>query len=280
MPELAEVDYFRRLWSAGVGSSVLEVDVHPAARVFRGCAPRTLVRRLRGTVLRTCRAHGKQLLFGFSSGAWLGIHLGMSGELRIEPAGYRCSKHDHLVIRQRTRALVLTDPRMFGRVRFDLSGSAPPAWWRALPPAIFDRGFTKKHVAKIIERRKRSPIKGTLLDQSAFPGLGNWMADEILWRAGLHPRTPAGTLRMDDIERLWKTTRWVAKRALDLIGARGKDPPRSWLFPHRWSAGHKCPRCTNLLRRDIVVGRTTCWCPRCQPADKVDAPIAPPPRIG
>jgi formamidopyrimidine-DNA glycosylase len=266
VPELAEVDFFRRRWDAGLGAVVKRVETHPAARVFRGCDVAALTRRLRAARLTTSHAHGKQMLFGFSRGAWLGVHLGMTGELRVEPPSYRSTKHDHLMLRQSEHTLVFADARMFGRIRFDLSAPGPPAWWRELPPAVLSKESTVHRLTDQLRRRTKSPIKAVLLDQRTFPGIGNWMADEILWRVRLHPLTSAGKLSDPQIRRLWTTVRWVARRALDIIGPDWDDLPSSWLFQHRWGVDRKCPRCGAALVRVAAAGRTTCYCPKCQPA--------------
>lgn len=266
MPELAEVDYFRRRWDAGVGKRVTCVAIHASARIFRGCAVERLARQLPEHSLRASRAHGKQILFEFTGGLWLGVHLGMTGELRAEAADYPPGRHDHLVLRQKECALVFADARMFGRVRFDESGDGPPAWWRALPPALLDAAFTEEYLAACLARRARSPLKAVLLDQAIFPGVGNWMADEILWRLQWHPLIPAGTLEAAQRRALWHEVRWLAENALATIGVDWGDPPREWLYTHRWATGNPCPRCGGPLSREEAAGRTTCWCPACQPA--------------
>ena len=274
MPELAEVEFFRRQWEPGLGHPIAAVEVHPDARVFRGSDVQALVRALEGAVLSEARAHGKHLLFRFSGDAWLGVHLGMTGELRVDPATATAGRHDHLVLRQAGRSLVFADSRMFGRVRFDHSPGRPPAWWRDLPPGVLTRQFTDRWVASHLARRARSPIKAVLLDQSGFPGIGNWMADEILWRLGWHPLTAAGALGPDDARALHRHLQWVARRALATIGQDWRDPPAGWLYRHRWAAGNRCPRprCRSPLCREEAAGRTTCWCPSCQPDLRSDPP--------
>lgn len=268
MPELAEVEFFRRQWQPGLGHSVVALNCHPAARVFRGCDTRALTHTLRGAVLTESFAHGKHLLFGFSGGAWLGVHLGMTGELRVDADWPPAGRHDHLILRQPAQSMVFADARMFGRIRFDVAPHGPPAWWQALPPAVLTRRFSDAWVTGHLHRRARSPLKAVLLDQSVFPGVGNWMADEILWRHGLHPLTPAGTLPADDIRALRRHVQSVARRALATIGVDWRDPPASWLYRHRWAAGTRCPRphCRTPLLREVAAGRTTCWCPVCQPS--------------
>ena len=112
MPELAEVEFYRKQWNPGLGQRVRAVRVHPRAKVFRGCNVRRLTGRLAGATLLSSATSAKQMLFRFGGGRWLGVHLGMSGELRAEPAGYTPQKHDHLVLVQRERRLVFTDPRI------------------------------------------------------------------------------------------------------------------------------------------------------------------------
>ncbi|HRQ87233.1 MAG TPA: DNA-formamidopyrimidine glycosylase family protein, partial [Bacteroidia bacterium] len=120
MPELAEVEYYRKQWDPGLGGTVECVWTHPAARIYRDTPAAAIERGLAGRCFVSSHAHGKQMLFGFSGGAWLGLHLGMTGELGIAPAGHEPGKHEHLVIRLGNVSLVFADPRMFGRVTLDL----------------------------------------------------------------------------------------------------------------------------------------------------------------
>lgn len=265
MPELAEVEHSRRQWDPGIGQPVLEVLIaRPEIRVFRDTDTEALRRRLPGQRLLGSEAKGKQMLFHFSDDLWLGVHLGMSGELRREDGPEETPrKHDHLILRQRDRALVFEDKRHFGRVRLHQGGTAPD-WWTQLPASVLSEEFTYEATARFFERRKKTPIKGVLLMQEHFLGVGNWMADEILWRSGVHPAALAGDLDAGTSRRLWEQTRWVSGTAMRIISDDWTYPP-DWLFSHRWEAGGECPRCHGKLDRATIGGRTTCWCPACQP---------------
>jgi formamidopyrimidine-DNA glycosylase len=269
MPELAEVEFFRRQWNVGLGQRLRAVEVHPRARVFRQTKATAITSALRNQTFLASFAAAKQMLFRFSGDFWLGLHLGMSGELAARPADHRAGKHDHLILRTADHALVFTDPRMFGRV--DLHhGTEPPAWWTQLAPSLLSPAFTSAAVAAFLARRARAPLKAVLLMQERFPGVGNWMADEILWRAALHPRRLAGSLTPTEIRTLWRECRRVARLALDTIAGRTEadTPPNlnvripdSWLFNHRWTDGGRCPRTGCALVREEIGGRTTCWSP-------------------
>jgi formamidopyrimidine-DNA glycosylase len=265
MPELAEVELSRRVWDVALGERVVDVVVHhPKARVFREVDLDALREGLVGERYASSEARGKQLVARFGDARWLGLHLGMSGALLAEPAGYVPVRHDHLVVLCERHALVFHDPRHFGRVRY-AEGADEPAWWSSIAPSVVGDGFTVDLVADFLKRRPRSPLKAVLLMQQRFPGVGNWMADEILWRARMHPSTPAGALDADGAAALWRTVRRVARLAIDTIDDNW-EYPKTWLFAHRWEAGGRCPRCDAGLDRDTIGGRTTCWCPRCQPA--------------
>lgn len=263
MPELAEVVYFSKRWRPGIGHAVAAVHANGKSRVFRECDVAVLKTRLVGARLKSTRTHGKQMLFEFSGGRWLAVHLGMTGELsvRSEPCGP--GKHDHLVLHTKSKALVFTDPRQFGRLGF-FEGKSTPAWWKLLPPQPMDDGFTPERVADILQRHARQPLKALLLDQRYFPGIGNWMADEVMWQMRLPPVTVAGSLSVNRSHSLWRTLRKVCVVALKTIGVEWRNPPKSWLFSHRWERGKGCPRCGAKLRHDSVRGRTACWCPVCQ----------------
>lgn len=262
MPELAEVDYYRRQWDAGQGDKIVRLHVNAAKRVFRG-NDMALFRRLVGMKLTGSESGGKQMLFRFSGDFWMGIHLGMTGALSVGEATHEPAKHDHLVLYQRQRALIFNDPRQFGRVRIQ-QGKDAPDWWEGMAILVTSRKFTLNYMAEFLRRHGRLTLKGALLHQKGFPGIGNWMADEVLWRAGISPKRLSGDLTKADTTRLHKEVQFVAREALKKIGPEFGDPPKSWLFHQRWSAKGVCPKHKLPLKRETIGGRTTAWCPNCQ----------------
>jgi formamidopyrimidine-DNA glycosylase len=263
MPELAEVEYYRKQWNGGLGQRILGVELHHAKRMFRGVDPAALQRILTGAKLVSSEARGKQMVFRFSNGAWLGLHLGMTGKLSEARRDFRPTRHDHLVLRQRKRALVFTDPRVFGRVLFH-TGPGTPDWWAQLPEPLTSRAFTVGTLRRFTQRHARAPIKAVLLRQEGFPGIGNWMADEILWRARLHPGVAAGRLKEPEAKQLWQVVRQVCRGAMKYVAKDFGDPPKGWLFNERWNGQGRCPRDGQRLIRETIGGRTTAWCPSCQ----------------
>ena len=269
MPELAEVEYFRKLWDVGVGARITRIALHAGKRPLRGLDAGEIEDALTGTTLLDSEARAKQMLFRFGRRSkatnWLGVHLGMTGRLRVEPKTFAPQKHDHLVLWQSSRALVFSDPRMFGRIRFH-AGVEAPEWWTTLPPAVTSNEFTLERLREILARRRASTVKGVLLMQQFFPGVGNWMADEILWRSRLHPRTLGGDLKGKESKILWRASREVCRIALETVGVDFSDPPEGWFFHVRWKGDGVCPRCDREIETATVAGRTTRWCPRCQRA--------------
>lgn len=265
MPELAEVAYFAKKWGeAGIGHRVKSVEVHAEKRIFKNGSGPKLVEALSNHTLKSAQTHGKQMLFGFSGGRWLGIHLGMTGELSVESADYEAKKHDHLVLRQADKSLVFNDARLFGAVKLDLSENEP-TWWKSLPPPVSSPDFTLEHLEKGLKRRAKTPLKSTLLDQEIFPGIGNWMADEVLWQARLSPHLTGGELKPLEIRRLREVLRAVCEISLETVGKDWSDPPAGWLFHERWATKERpCPQTGKPLVREDIGGRTTCWSPAWQ----------------
>lgn len=279
MPELGEVEYVRRRWNPGLGQIVSGVRLHPRAGVFKTCDPALLAKHLPGARLDSSEAAAKQMLFRLVAAGttrtplWLGLHLGMTGELLVRPAGLPDRKPDHLILDLHPAAdardgigqsLVFSDFRMFGRIQFHVGPDAP-GWWTNIAPAVTSPEFTLAVVSEFLRRRARSPIKAVLLMQERFPGVGNWMADEILWRAAIHPARRCGELAPAEVKKLHRECVWVCAQALRLIGEADTpewpDPPKSWLFQHRWEDGGLCPRTGAALERATIGGRTTCWSP-------------------
>jgi len=261
MPELAEVAFYAKQWASLKGVPIARVCLHTWSRNYRGMDARKLLFELPGRTLLHWQTHGKQMLFGFSEGLWLGVHLGMTGKL-YEGNGWE-DPFAHLVLSAGDRDWVFSDPRQFGRIRMDIN-EEEPSWWKGFPPAILSEAFSMDYMERFLHRRRRSPIKSVLLMQECFPGIGNWMADEVCWRSRIDPRRLARSLSHEEKSVLYRELRRVCEQALACIGVDYTDPPDSWLFPHRWRDGGVCPKTGIILKRENVGGRTTCWSPRWQ----------------
>jgi formamidopyrimidine-DNA glycosylase len=263
MPELAEVEYYRKQWDPGLNKKVLRVATHDDKRIFRGTDLPGLKKALVGSRLIRSEARGKQMLFVFSGGAHVGIHLGMTGKMSVEKSDYSPQKHDHFVLFQSGQALVFTDMRQFGRVLFH-QGKQPPEWWTGQAPAPHSQDFTFETMKEFLARRTKLSIKAALLIQEGFPGIGNWLADEILWQAGIHPRKTAPELSSREMRKLFESIKKVCTTAVEMIGVKLGDPPSTWLFHERWSKKGKCPLHKTPLSRESIGGRTTAFCQKCQ----------------
>lgn len=263
MPELAEVAFACSKWDAGVGKKVFGVYTHPTSRVYRDERRDCFVEYLQNSTLLSSYTHGKQMLFKFSGNIFIGIHLGMTGNLILGAKNYKQQKHDALVIIQSQNSLVFQDPRQFGRIRIH-KGKNLPSWWRNLPPSIIEKKFNSEILESAIFRHRRKPIKALLLDQRYFPGIGNWMADEILWRSMLNPGKLCEKITESEIKKLFNEILFVARGAMKSIGVKGGDPPKNWLFHKRWNNGNLCPKTKTALVRETIGGRTTCWAPAIQ----------------
>jgi formamidopyrimidine-DNA glycosylase len=263
MPELAEVEWYRKQWNAGIGNKVVDVQLHAQKRVFRDTNTRALRKKLIGQKLLRSATRGKRMVFEFSGDNRLGLHLGMTGKIHLAPANFHPDKHDHLVLSQRGRALVFTDSRQFGRVRFH-HGKKPPSWWADDVPEIISKKFDRKFVDQFLDRHRQAPIKAVVLMQNGFSGIGNWMADEILWRAKIHPAARAGKLTAPKRAALFRETKFIVRESLRIIGKDFSDPPRNWLIHQKWKRVGVCPRHHTPLKHATIGGRNTAWCPRCQ----------------
>ncbi len=268
MPELAEVEYYRRQWNVGIGEKVLSLQINPGSRNFRDCDTDALERYLPNSKLLQSKAHGKRMVFQFSGNIWMGVHLGMTGELFVGSPGDAKVKHEHLILVQKKRRLIYKDPRQFGAIRFH-RGTDSPAWWSHLQPAILSDDFTRDLLSEFLKRRKKSPIKAVLLMQERFPGIGNWLADEILWRARIRPACPAGRIKGIKLTHLFQSIKGVCEDAMRIIAPDWGKPPDNWLFLHRWTNNGICPKSKKPLVRETIGGRTTCWSPawQCWPKD-------------
>jgi formamidopyrimidine-DNA glycosylase len=247
MPELPEAERARRAVERVLGRRIVAVE-DSDTYVSRPHAPGEIADALTGRRLTAVHRRGKFIWAETDGdGPELGLHLGMAGHISIDEEPH--PRWDRFVLEfEGGGRLALRDRRRLGRavVMPDFSHVGPDA-----------EEVTRAEFRKRIGRG-RAPIKARLLDQTAISGVGNLLADEILWQARLHPRRRTGELSTEELDELRRVTRRVIRKAI-----RGGGAHVGELVPER-VAGGRCPRCGTVLESDRIGGRTTYWCPRDQ----------------
>ena len=199
MPELPEVERGRKVAElVGLGQTLARVRCADDRIVFCDQAPRTVSSRLRGqTVTAACR-HGKQLWLEFDQGPALLLHFGMTGALHGYASREERPRFWKIELEfENGHHLAMPDPRRFGRIRLrDDPRTEPPVSLLGFDPLLEPPTF--KQFKQLVGRRTIS-IKGLLLDQSFCAGVGNWIADEILYQARIAPMRSVKDLRGKDI---------------------------------------------------------------------------------
>ena len=277
MPELPEVETVCRLMRRALqGERIARVEVVRDPIVFGAHSPKSIEKALLGRTVRKVGRKGKFFWLTLDGdGPTVFGHLGMSGWVReVGLAGTRLHGHGRapfddeqgrprfLKLGIGTRAgsgIVLTDPRRLGRVWLGPSPTQDKRVKR-LGPDAFDELPTAVELRAIFERRKIA-IKAVLLDQSVIAGVGNWIADEVLYQSRIAPKRAAASLGDAEVTALRRALRSVLKRAVE-VGADHRLFPRSWLFEHRWGGGRGARQIGGYpIVRETVGGRTTAWVP-------------------
>jgi formamidopyrimidine-DNA glycosylase len=278
MPELPEVEAARRVVErVAVGRRIVAVWCAADPIVFARVRPDRLRAALLGRRVQAADRHGKHFWLELDRRPWLTIHFGMSGELhtssgravklmssrRRDPDTAWPPSFTKLVLELEGGArLAVADARRLGRIRLrDDPRREPPISELGfdaldqLPPA---RRFTD------LVRARRAPVKAVLLDQSFAAGVGNWIADEVLYQARIDPRRRADTLSDEEARRLRAKLRFVIGTAVR-ANADSDRYPRQWLFHARWERrGEALTRRREKIRLDTIGGRTTAWVPAVQ----------------
>lgn len=268
MPELPEVEVTRRgIARALAGQRISAIAVREPR--LRWPVP-DAVRGLAGLTLRAVERRAKYLLLDCGEGHLI-VHLGMSGSLRVLPAGTAPGKHDHFDMVLGDRMLRLRDPRRFGAVLWRAAGDAPHPLLARLGVEPLSRALDGARLYALT-RGHRSPIKVFLMDSRRVAGVGNIYASESLYRARIDPRTPAGRLSPERCARLARAIKQTLRAAIraggaslrDFVGADGVYgcfQLRSLVYARE---GKRCRRCGAALRRILQAQRSTYYCPACQ----------------
>ncbi len=285
MPELAEVEAVRQQINQGLkNKKVKEIVVDQADRyLFAFASIKDVTKALKGATIKGTGRKGKYFWLELNKKPWPIFHLGMSGNIAILDPKAHVKNHEQIWggaklwserdqdLKDRLRfcrlllkfdqgiEMAFIDPRRFGRM------------WLADNPLIHSRikklGFDPlidfpmvKVLAEKLSKRKKA-IKAVLLDQNLFAGIGNWLADEILFQAKLSPHHKASDLTLPQVKALHKATLAVVKKAV-AVKADYERFPKSWLFHHRWGKRKTAKTITGQkIIHEEIGGRTTAWVP-------------------
>jgi len=292
MPELPEVETVARgLQSSVAGRRILAVTLRKTDFIDN---PAAIERELPGRQIARIERFGKFMLLQLAAApaqsppaSWpsensppvepiaeaLLVHLGMTGHLAPHFPEQPLTKHTHVTfVLDDGRELRYTDARRFGRMAY-LTGAALASELERFgaDPLL----VTKEDFAQRI-RSSRSRIKALLLDQSVLRGVGNIYADEALWKAKIHPAKIGARLAGQEVESLRKELRKILLKAIELRGSSISDFVDAGGVPGDYQQHHKvygregrnCFRCGTKIRRIIVAGRSSHFCPHCQPTPR------------
>src|SRR5256886_4678282 len=285
MPELPEVETVAR----DLGRLILGATI-VGARVFwpktvRTHTPEGFAEAIGGHQIVGVGRRAKLVVLELSGDATLTIHLKMTGQLFVVPAGSQPDPYVRLVLELADgREIHFRDIRKFGRFGlYDAAGQP----FQALGPEPLDDSFTLKAFRRLI-RRRTARLKPLLTDQAFLAGVGNIYADEALWAARLHPLRSASSLRTADERRLYLELRRVLAEAIERRGSsiddytapEGDGSMQEQLQVYQ-RAGEACPRCGRPIRRIVIGARSThfcSWCQRLPARDRKGAAGGPRPR--
>ena len=275
MPELPECERARRLAEAVlVGRRIDRVHCAGDPIVLDGTSPAAVRRALRGRRVLSVRRHGKHVWLETDARPWPVFHFGMTGSFRVpevaalplastpnpEADGWPPRFVKLRLVLGDGAELAFVNARRLGRLRLrDDPRAEPPISSLGFDP-LLDLPSPARFADLV--RRRRGTLKGLLLDQRFAAGVGNWIADEALYQAGLHPRRRVDSLSRAESTRMLRKLVAVVHRAV-AVDARKEKFPRGWLYHYRWEDGGRDAR-GRPIQRAKVAGRTTAWVPAVQ----------------
>lgn len=276
MPELPEVEtYVRELAPELAGRSVVAAHVH-WPRTIAAPGAEEFPDRMAGLAFSEFDRRGKYMRFGMSDGSSFIVHLRMTGKLLVKPGDEPTTPHTHVVLAlDDGRALHYLDPRKFGRMW--LVPDAEEVLHKLGPEPLLPV-FTVEGLAARLAGRS-APIKALLLDQAIVAGVGNIYADEALFRAGLHPAAPGGSLTYAEVTRLHAAVQTVLREGIERRGSSlGGSSLQNYVRPNGSIGGFQeehfvfrrtgqaCRTCGTPIARIVLAQRSTHYCPHCQAA--------------
>jgi formamidopyrimidine-DNA glycosylase len=257
VPELPDVEHAREILARHATGRRIERVVTTDAGILRNASPEDLDAALRRHRFEEPERHGKWLL-AWTTGPALLIHFGMTGELIAAGGPDGRHRHDRVIVELDRGELRYRNLRKLGGVWLAHDREQAASILGPLGPDAL--ALDRRRFRDLLTRR-RGRVKAALMDQRFLAGIGNLLADEALWRAGIHPARRIEDLGPEERERLFEAIRDVVRTSVD----RFDRLPSGWLIHVRGRPEAACPRCDTPLGRTVVAGRTTYFCPKHQP---------------
>lgn len=282
MPELPEVETVRLgLEKVTVGMQIMGGEVLYPRTIAHPQSPQAFIQGLQFATFLAWMRRGKYLLSQLSLAthhqpSWLGVHLRMTGQLLWLAQDEPVQKHTRVrLFFANNRELRFVDQRTFGQMWWVAPTEDPKqiiSGLQKLGPEPFSKDFSIDYLGESLQGRKRS-IKSALLDQALVAGVGNIYADEALFMSGICPTTPCHQLQMEQVQRLRTAIVDVLSTSIgaggttfsdfrDLKGVNGNYGGMAWVYGRQ---GQPCRTCGQTIERIKLVGRSTHFCPQCQP---------------
>lgn len=259
MPELPDVEMQKRYLEATSTHQRIEVVTVRSADILEDVSARKICAELKAHSFETARRHGKYLFAGLDSGAWLVLHFGMDGGLAYLSAADEEPPYTRMLMRfENGNSLAYVSVRKLGMIGVAESAERFVAEKELGPDAL----SVDLQTFRDLLSHTRAMAKAAFLDQRVLAGLGNIYADEMLFRARIHPRRPICELSNAELTGLFRAMKRVLEAAIEL-DADSRRFPESWFIHHRYP-GAECPRCGGDIARTKVSSRTTYYCPACQ----------------
>ncbi len=259
MPELPDVEVFRRRFGRTSLHRKIEAVRVRKKRVLKGTSASGLGRSLKGDSFEKTERRGKHMFAGTKKGTWLAIHFGMTGTVAHFKDGEEEPEYSAVVFcfRDGTNTSYISK-RMLGRLR--VIGSPDDfIRGRGLGPDALDIG--KKEFIRSLSG-KSGRVKTAIMDQSLLAGVGNIYADEILFQAGVRPDKSVKKMGDRELGRIYGKMKRVLKKAIEKK-ARPERFPKSFIIPERGKRG-SCPRCGARVKHIRISSRASYFCPECQ----------------
>jgi len=261
LPELPEVEAARKAALRHLrGRRIALARCSPDAIVLSGASPRRIETALQGATIEDAGRFGKHLWLELDRKPWPVFHFGMTGGFHFLSSSENSPRFLKLELTlDDERRFAFADARRFGRLRLAHDPKNEPPLSELGHDPFF--GLPEAGELALLIRARKAPIKAVLLDQSTFAGVGNWIADEVLYQAAIRPQRPASSLSKVEIARLRTTLLRVIRRAVAVNADSDRFPP-GWLFHYRWGRvkNSRMPNGAAIVH-DTVGGRTTAWVP-------------------